>query len=364
MIIKVLEILPTLDYCGGAEAYVMNYYFHIVQDTEVHIDFLIHGTPKKDNYISQVESKGSKVYILPDFSIKTFSKISKMFKDILANEKYDIIHDHMANSAFLYFKIAKRMGVSHRILHSHQSKAADTWTHALRNRPLLALGKRLSTDYMACSKKAGDYLFPRKQYFILNNAVETERFAFSTDYRNAIRSELHIPEDAKVIGHIGRFCAQKNQGFLIDAFKQILNNGEKYFLILVGDGPDLESMKKKVAENGLSDFVFFTGATKEAYKYYSAFDVLCLPSLYEGIPTVGIEATYSGLPVLASNRITTELNFGNNITFMPLKDSRAWARQLEKLANPSQSREPSHSGDFDIQVQASHLLDYYKQLAA
>lgn len=361
MKIKILEILPTLNYCGGAEAYVINYFRHM-NKTDLQIDFLIHGSPKSENYISEVRALGAKVFQFPSFSIGSLPKIKKQFKKLLKDEKYDVIHDHMANSAFLYFSIAKKMGVKYRVLHSHQSKAADTCLHSLRNMPLLSLGKVYSTSNMACSKKAGDFLFKKEKYTILNNAIDSKLYQFSDHFRAEERNRFGFTENNKIIGHIGRLCPQKNQCFLIDIFYLIHQTNPEFRLVLVGEGEDQKKILKKIEEKGLQSAIKLIPSTKETYKIYSLFDILCLPSLYEGIPTVGIEATYNGLPILASDRITTELNFGGNVSYLPLKGKKVWAKSAIAFATKSNNRKPPMNQDFDINHQADHLSCYYKNL--
>lgn len=353
--IKVLEILPTLNYCGGAEAYVTNYCFNL-DNLEIQIDYIIHGTPQSSNYIQEALNKGSKVFIMPSFSIKNIPQIKKEFLEIIQNNHYDIIHSHQANSAFLYFKLCKKY-ISHRIIHSHQSKAADSFTHAIRNKPLLYIGTKLSTNYMACSKKAGDYLFKKKPFKILNNAIYSDKFQFNLNYRNEIRNKFSISDDTLLIGHIGRFCNQKNQSFLISLLPNLLKKNKKIKLIFIGVGEKLDECKNLVKKLNIEENVIFAGASKEAYKFYSAFDILVLPSRYEGIPTVGIEATYSSLNVITTTNVTRELNFNNNVSFLSLHDSHEfWCNEIINRIKDPKDRIKVDNFDYDIKHQAKKII--------
>lgn len=141
---------------------------------------------------------------------------------------------------------------------------------------------------------------------IMPNAIDTEKYSYSEKKRREVRQELKIPQSATVFGHIGRFCRQKNQGFLVDIFREILKQRKNSVLIMTGTGEDMELIKARVIAAGISDRVVFTGQRSDADRLYSAFDCFLLPSNYEGLPVVGVEAQCSGLHCLFSNKVTPE----------------------------------------------------------
>lgn len=363
--IKVLQILTSLNCCGGVENYIYNYYSHI-DKTKIQFDFLIHGTPQAENLIEKVKEMGAHVYILDGFSLKTMKNIEKEFDKILDENHYDIVHDHMANSAFLYFRIAKKHGIKNLVLHSHQSRAADQLTHRIRNKPLLMIGNQRATERAAVSKLAGDYLFGSKSYRIVNNCIDGKRFSFDEKARAEIRTRYLISDNAFVIGHIGRMCPQKNQEYLLRILKGMKEKNESDVkLLFVGGGEDKEKLTSLTKELGMEDSVIFAGNQEDSSKFYSAFDVFVLPSLYEGLPTVGIEALYNGLNIITSDNVTTEMDIGDRVKHLSLKQMPSWIEEIEKIrSNGAQDRkvDPEIMADFNIDIQAPKLLEYYMDM--
>ena len=172
--IRILTITPGLNVCGGIESYVMNYYIHMKE--KVKMDFITHDI--KDEYYSEIISKnGDNIYLMKKLNLKNFKKVKEDIEHFFEkHHDYDIVYCHMANAAFLYLKYAKEYGIKVRILHSHQNKAADTITHSISNIPLIAIGKRYATHNFACSKIAGDFLFNKKKYYIIKNAIDTNKY--------------------------------------------------------------------------------------------------------------------------------------------------------------------------------------------
>lgn len=359
--VRVLYILPSLNMNGGAEAYAINY-FSVFDRSRVHVDFLIHGEPQEHNYIDYVKSLGSKVFLFPNVSVRTVSDIKARFAAILREERYDIVHSHMANSAFIYFPIAEKEGVKVRILHAHQAKAADKLSHAVRNYPLLFLGKKHSSDFAACGIKAGKYLFKKKKFTVFNNAIYPDKFSFSSSSRIEIRKKYSIPDSTLLLGHIGRFCRQKNQAFLVHLLRRLVDAKMDVKMMLIGAGEDYEKVVALANKIDVTNYIIFVGTTNQPAQFYSAFDALLLPSRYEGNPTVGIEATIAGLPVYASNRITDELNFAGNVTFLKL-NVKKWVEEIRDFQIHRASRLPKPSSEaFDILVQAKKMENYYVNL--
>lgn len=359
--IKVLQILTSLNCCGGVENYVYNYYKHIDR-SRIQFDFLIHGTPETENFIGKVEAMGAKVFVFDCLNLKTIKINEKRFYELLEKNHYDVIHDHMANSAFLYLKVAKKCGIENRVLHSHQSRAADQLSHRIRNKPLLIMGNHWATQRAAVSKIAGDYLFGNKPYAIINNCIDGERFAYSDKDREEIRSQYRISKQDFVIGHIGRMCPQKNQEYLLKILKSLKEKNINCKVLFVGGGEDKERLVEQAKELGVSDFVLFVGNQEDSSKFYSSFDVFVLPSLYEGLPTVGIEALYNGLEIITSDNVTTEMDVENRVAHLSLKDLSLWIDKIVDVyrCGPRNRKiGTSAMTKYNIDIQAPKLLEYY-----
>jgi len=230
------------------------------------------------------------------------------------------------------------------------------------------------THFCACSEYAGRWLFGNRLYDsgrveIINNAIDLTRFRYDHQAREAIRVELNIM-DKFVIGHVGRFMKQKNHTFLIDVFKQIHMQDSNAVLLLVGEGELEQAVRDKVERLKLADCVFFLGIRSDVHKLFSAMDVFLLPSLYEGLPVVGIEAQSSGLPIAASDTVTKEAKLTKDFMFISLEQSaKEWATRILKthtlkplcVSRESVTEQIADAG-YDIGSAAERLLHFYKKI--
>ena len=289
--------------CGGVEAFLMNIYRHIDR-TKVQFDFLVHYR-ERFFYDDEVERLGGKIYRL---SFRNDHRLHKYKRDLRhffkAHPEYKVVWGHMDGLASIYLKEAKKAGVPLTIAHSHITSAE----HSLKGlvKRFLRRGiTRWADECFACSTEAGRYLFGNHPFTLIPNAIDVERFRYSADTRDRIREERHW-QNAYVIGHIGRFNAQKNHRYLVDIFKAYAAVAPDAVLCLCGDGENRPAIEKYVQDCGLSDRVFLTGNIPNANDYYQAFDLFLLPSLYEGLPVSGIEAQTSGLQCLFADTITRE----------------------------------------------------------
>lgn len=364
-LIRVLYILPALNFCGGMENYAMNYYRRIDKD-KVQIDFITH-TNLELSFKNEIESLGGKVYQFPVFSIKNFKLIQKKINEffIFHKNEYSIIHCHMANAAYFYFRVAKKYGINIRILHSHQPSAADKITHKIRNYPLLYLGNKLATHRVACTELAGKFLFKNKPFIIIKNAIDAKKFNFNYNIRAELRKKLNL-ENKFVIGHIGRFCAQKNQKFLLEIFKEVLKKNKNAYLILIGDGEDKQKIKECIKKLNLMNKVKIIPPCENVNDYYQAFDTFVFPSLYEGLGIVLIEAQCAGLMVYTGNEnIPKDVKVTSNLQFISLKESaNIWADDILNNTNyirKNHYEEIKKSG-YDIDNEVKILENYYLSL--
>ncbi|MGM9970049.1 MAG: glycosyltransferase family 1 protein, partial [Anaeroplasma sp.] len=323
---------------GGTEALWMNYYRKI-DKTKVQFDFLVESESKIINK-EEIESMGGHVVIIPPYS-NPF-KYMKALKKIFNENQYDIVHSNMSTLSVFTLRAAKKAGIKVRIAHSHSTSNKKEWKKNLVKNLLRPFSKVYSTHYFTCSELAGRYLFGNKTYDkglvkIINNAIDLKKFSFNEENRNEIRTKLGVTDDIFVIGHIGRFQRQKNHRYLIDIYNCYVKNNPNSRLLLVGNGPLLDEITSYVKELKIDDKVIFYGITTEIFKVYSAMDAFVLPSLYEGLPVVGIEAQANGLPCYFSDTITIEVKINDNVLFESIKnDPSMWANEIvkkERLTN-------------------------------
>lgn len=352
---------------GGVEAVVMNYYRNIDR-TKVQFDFLC-DSDSTDIPYEEIESLGGRVILIPPYQ-KPF-KYHKELKRILKENKYEIVHSHINTMSVFPLFAAWCAKVPRRIAHSHSTTNKAEWKKNLMKQVLKHFSKVFATHYMCCSELAGRYQFGNKTYdkgqvYLLNNAIDLDKFQFDPQIRKVKRDELGIAQDALVIGHIGRFVTVKNHTFLVDIFNEIVNKNDKAILVLAGQGPLVEDTLNKIDSLGLNDKVKFLGQRSDANELYQAFDVFLLPSLYEGLPVVGVEAQAAGLLTYFAKDITKEAKVLESTTIMTLQNTaEEWADSiLAKLVTfeRKDTKEEISKNNFNIKVEANKLKKYYYDL--
>lgn len=353
---------------GGVESVVMNYYRNINRN-EVQFDFFCDEDSTNIPY-EEIERLGGKVILIPPYQ-KVF-KYQKKLKYIFKKENYKIVHSHINTLSVFPLYAAKKAGVPVRIAHSHSTTNKKEKKKNLIKQVLRPFSKIFATNYMCCSEVAGRWLFGNKQYdkgnvYLLNNAIDLEKFKYDEKIRKSKRKELNIGKSTLVIGHIGRFVEQKNHKFLIDIFNEIHNKNDDSILMLAGQGPLENKIKNKVINLGLQDSVKFLGQRNDISDLYQVFDIFCLPSLYEGLPVVGVEAQASGLPCALSNEMTKETKILNSTVFISLYSSvKNWANEVIDLCAKYKRKEISkdeiRKSGFDIKYEAKKLEKKYELL--
>ena len=223
----------------------------------------------------------------------------------------------------------------------------------------------LSDVCIACSEATGQWLYGKYPYTLLNNAIELDPFRFRQDLRQQYREEFGITEDAYLVGHIGHFTEPKNHFFLIDTFAQFHKLEPKSKLLLISDGPRFQQVQEQVARLGIQDAVIFAGRRSDVAGIYSAMDLFMLPSCWEGLPLVLVEAQVNGLPMLVSDVVTKVAKCTDRLTYKALEDGpEDWARSMQELLRtPADRQEDARpiiaAKGFDIHAEAEKLRKLY-----
>lgn len=346
---------------GGVEAVVMNYYRHIDR-SKYQFDLLVDADSTRVP-VSEVEELGGRVFDIPPYQHQV--PYQRELKRLFEKEKWPIVHSHINTMSVFPLRAAKMAGVPIRIAHSHSTSGSGELAKNAVKGLLKHFAKSYATTFAACSQYAGEWLFGKETDFeILRNAIDTHLFMPSKELRREIRAELGIGEAAFVVGHIGRFVEQKNHSFLLDIFRSLRDLEPASFLVCAGDGPLFDSMVERSKKLGLNQHVVFLGQYERACELYQTFDVFCLPSLYEGLPVVGVECQASHVPLLASNAVTSETSFTSLIDFESLTSSpKSWAEHLLRMRGRQplpKDEEGIHS--FDIEACALKLQRFYDKL--
>lgn len=349
---------------GGIDKYLLNF-LEETRKNDVQIDFLTNEIDKKLE--GQLEQYHSRLYAIAD--LKHPISQYRTVRSILKETEYDIAYFNISTAIDCVAAIAaKHAHVKRILLHSHSS--GNDCESVLKRKMFNGIHYfcrlflyRYATEYYGCSNKAGEWMFPKRivrsdRFQVIYNAVDRKQFEFCEQERDRIRKELGI-EGQFVVGHAGNFCYQKNHLFLIDIFREIKNREPKACLLLVGDGVRFEAVKKKVKENGLEDAVLFMGRCGNIASLYQAMDVFVLPSNFEGLPIVGIEAQSAGLPCIMSDTITKESRITEACEFLPLTASpEEWAEKIVKeRASRKEARYLECAKNYDLKTQKEQLLE-------
>ena len=343
---------------GGVESVIMNYYRHL-DHSKVQFDFICDEDSTRIPY-DEIKKLGGRVFIVPKY--QNLPKYLKALEKLFKENQYCIVHSNINTLSVFPLYAAKKAGVPIRISHSHSTSNPKEWKRNLIKNILRPFSKRYATDYFACSELAGRYLFGNKAFDqgevkIIHNAIDVDKFKFDEVARKKLRKEFGIKDSTVVIGHVGRFVQQKNHTFLVDVFKEYHKKNPDSKLLLVGSGPLEDEIKKKVERLGLKDSVLFLGQRDDINKLYSVMDVFCLPSLYEGLPVVGVEAQAAGLPCVFSDKITNDTVITKDTTQSKL-ELKKWLIILNNIE--LESRNAKILDDFNIKISVSDFVKLYR----
>lgn len=320
---------------GGLTTVMMNYYREI-NKTEFFIDFASKNEDVSGTLINELKLNGSQFYDLGDRRknpAQYFGRLWRVFKI----KKYDVVHIN-ANSATASAElaIAKMHGVPKRIIHIHNSTGNYIRLHYLI-RPIFC---SLYTDAIACSGKSGKWAFENRKFIVLNNAIDTKKFAFNVDNRQKLRQKLRISDDCFVVGHSGKINQQKNHNFLIDIFDKYHKKDKNSILLLAGDGELRDQIEDKVKAYHLENAVIFLGMIPDVYRYLSVMDCMVFPSLWEGLPLSLIEAQANGLKCVVSDKVTKEANVTKKEKYLSLDDGiNVWVECMSDLKSYDRQKE-------------------------
>lgn len=352
---------------GGIASWMLNYAAWFDR-SEVAVDFLVHGAETGARE-AEALALGAKVWHVPYRRNDPFGNRSGIKRAIAAG--YDVVHAHMDGMNAYPLEIAKRLNIPVRISHSHNT---DFLTANPLKRLLHETARRripaCATHLFACSEAAGRFLYGDALYgagnvAIVRNAIDSERYRFDREDRERVRGELGL-KDRFMIGHVGRFdLHQKNQLFLLDAFAEAKKKRPELALVLVGDGADRGAIESRVHELEIGRDVVLAGYRDDVPALFSAFDLFVLPSRFEGLGIVLIEAQASGLACLASDAVPRDTRI-TNCRYLPLSDKAAWTREFASaLASEDRALPEGEliARGYEIRQAAQALQKFYRKAA-
>ncbi len=294
--IRVLQVIGSLGY-AGVENVVMNYYRHIDRE-KVQFDFVT-CSEKPERYDEEIRSLGGVIYRLPSRNRHPFSYMRKLYK-LIKQQHYEVVHiqQNSASMAMDAF-VCKLLKVKTIIGHSHNTSCNVLWQHYLF-KPFVNL---FVTHRLACSEEAGRWVFGSKRdVTVIKNAIDASRYYFNGQTRENYRKQFGL-QDKFLVGFVGRLEEQKNLIRCIEIFAEVLKSQSNAFLLLVGDGSMRSAVEQKIKDLGISESCRLLGRRDDIPDLMQMMDVFLLPSLYEGLPMVVVEAQASGLPCVLSTAV-------------------------------------------------------------
>lgn len=353
---------------GGVETFIINTYMKMNRDEIV---FDVITNTKHPSYEKEIIENGGKIYYIPSRG-KNFYKYKKSLKDFYYNHavEYDIYWCNkciLSNIDFLI--MAKKYNIPNRIIHSHNSANMDTGIKGFINMMLHKINSKkiykFATEYWACSDTAAKWFgFKEDNYKMIPNGIDVGKFKFNKDIRNDMRKELNI-NGKFVIGHVGTFVYVKNHEFLIKIFKKLHEIRKDSILMLIGEGELMECIKNQVKSMGIEKSVIFLGKRSDVNKLMQAMDCFVLPSRFEGLPVVAVEAQAADLPcIVAKDGVTSKTKLTDKFEFLSFSDSDdKWVEEILSVdLNRRDMSEIIKEKGFEAKTQAKNIQDIFKEM--
>lgn len=342
---------------GGIEAYLYNYLMQIAPKKNIIFDFATDY--KSIAYEDELKKIGCKIYYIPSRRENLIMHMRKLREIVKKHKEYKKIYFNILSAAEV-FTVLSICGIPGRkkVVHSHNNSVKAIWKHRIL-RPLLNI---ITDQKIACSESAGEFMFGEKyirknKVTILNNAINLEKYLYSSDIRERVRKTQNL-EDKFIVGHVGRLCYQKNTSFVIDIFCEIYKKCKNSEMIIIGDGEDRQLIESYIKEKKMGNSIKLLGMRKDVSDFMQAMDAFLLPSRFEGLPVVAVEAQAAGLPCFLSDHITEKTDVTGNVQFLSLdKTAEEWADAILKRKNwvRLNTIELMRNAGYDIAVEAEKL---------
>lgn len=365
---KILHIIGGMDR-AGAETFLRNILLNMPRGKYEFgiLTFLEPQNGEKYAYQEELEKIGVKFYHIKDTRFTHPLRFREQIAKVVREKHYKIIHSHNDFMSALLLNAAKKGGAKTLISHAHSTSNARVNSPLKRFWEFILIKKlrKVAHIKLACGEAAGEYLYGKKKDFtIIPNGIDLSTFAFNTDARATYRTAHKIGENTIVLLNIGRLETVKNQSFLIDVFEKIASKNPDSALFIVGNGSLKSALKQKIKSSSHADKIFLKDAQPNTSELYSMADYFLLPSLFEGLPMVSVEAQASGLPCFFSKNVSKEANIQKKAVFLPIENPEKWAMAvLSTKKQDLKSRKNAWRSDnislFDISKSAEKLERIY-----
>jgi len=371
--IRVIYYLPCFG-IGGTERVVLDLCRNVSRNRfDIEVCTMVGGV-----FADQVIASGVPVHLLAPPATKQRSLPAKVInylgmlsclRSIIGRGGPIVLHTHHYGPLMQAFIIRKLTSQKFGWLHTEHSWTDVRNAYALRLYSLVNPMKSADlisgvADKVTSYMKEVSGIIPDSAVTVLNG-IETVRF--NPEDRKIKRHELGFGPDDLLVGTVGMLRPEKNQQLAIRAFALIAADFPKLHFIVCGEGecrPELESL---AAELHIASRVHFLGYRMDAHEIMAAFDIYCLPSVYEGLPLSILEAWAARKPVVATEVIGNVdiVHHETNGLLVPLNNEHMMADVLTRLIlDPALGRRLADSGNrvlmdrFDVK----HMVNHYEQL--
>lgn len=329
---RVLHVVNRMAY-GGIETFIMNVYRNIDRN-KIQFDFAVH-TDIPGDYDNEIRDLGGNIY----YFMSRRNGILKYYRDWnqflkINSNKYTAIHMHVSSLTTIEpIIVAKKYNIKNRLIHAH-STLQEGKIHQVLNKFNKNRVVKYATNLIACSEKAGNYVFGNNKYEIINNGIDIEKFKFNEIKRKEIRKKFNIKDNETAYVNIGRLIELKNQKYLLNIFEEIYKQDKLSKLFIIGKGELKETLENMINELSLNQYVTLLENRNDISDILQGMDIFILPSIYEGLPIVAVEAQCSGLKCFISKNITKEVKLTNLVEFIDINNSyKNTAKQIMENKN-------------------------------
>ncbi len=356
MLKKRILVYGMTDNRGGIESYIMNFYRHIDKE-KLTFDFIIDF--KEMAYEHEVTAAGSKVLKIHPKSKHPIGHLASFYKILKNHPEYDTVYFNILNASSAYSMVVPFLLRRTIIVHSHNGSNDNMKLHKVfKNLLNFFADKRLACSELAARYMFGDKYVDKGKVTVINNAICVDDFTFNPEERFNKRKELGLCDEFAVL-HVGRMENQKNPMYLLDIFGELLSLEPSAVLIYVGTGSMEDEVKNRAREKGISENIKFLGMRNDVSELMQAADVFLLPSKYEGLPIVAIEAQTSDLQCFLSKNISLEAKITENVHFISIDAlPSVWADEIIKFdrsERKSLNMEIEQAG-YDIEKETDNLV--------
>lgn len=342
---RILFITDNLD-LGGAQSFVM-YVFNNIDKSKCDIDFVV-SSPDRGFYEDEIEKQGSNVFHL--CSPKRIIKYKKLFKKILKEKQYDVVHCHINFLSYTPLSCCNKNMI--RVCHSHASYPSS----GLASKIFRYFFKKWISkhcDYLlGCSEVACKWLYGNNKYEIIENEIDNKRFSFNLQKREEVRKCLNISDNSFVFVNVGNLEPVKRQIELIESFQLAKEQIDNIVLLIIGGGSQKETLELEISRLKLNNCVYLLGRKVDVENYLSASDCFVLSSLFEGSPISLIEAHANGIPCLASNTLKLSNSLRNYVVSIDVEDKNIFASELV-----SATKLKRQTNNYDLQQKSIKRLE-------